>query len=289
MNKIKLTTDSTCDLSPELLKKYDIDIMPLFIMLGENEYEDNGQITLQNLFDFVKESKKLPKTAARNEDDFKEFFRKYTNQGYDVVHIGISTDLSLTTLSALKVSEDPEFKDKVFVVDGRSLSTGTSLLLLHAAGLIEKGKTAKQIQEIAKERAEKVQASFVIENLDYLHKGGRCSSLKLLGANLLKLRPELTIHEGKIINTGKYRGKMNMVYKKYIDEILVKFSNPDKARCFITHTVTDEPELVKEVVEYVKAKNIFDEVLDTYAGCTIATHCGKGTLGILFINDGGRR
>lgn len=284
---IKITTDSTCDLPKEILEKYNISVLPLCVTLGSDEYLDGNTINPSDIFDYVKKNKVLPKTAGRSVQDFKDFFETYLNNGDEVIHIGIGSGLSVCYSNCLKAKEALN-TDKLYIVDSRSLSTGTALLLLHASDLIKKGKTAKQIAEIETDRAYSVQASFVVETLDYLHKGGRCSTLQLFGANLLNLKPKLQVVDNKLISTGKYRGKIVPVLKKYIDDILKEFNNPDTTRCFITHA-TAENEVVKDVVEYVKEKGIFKEVIETIAGSTITSHCGKGTLGLLYINDGGRR
>lgn len=284
---IKITSDSTCDLPQELLDKYEISTIPLCVMLGADEFYDGQTITPSNIFEYVSKTKTLPKTAARSVEDFKEFFKQFLDNGDEVVHIGISSGLSVCYNNCLKAKEELG-SDKLHIVDGRSLSTGTGLLLIHAAELAKKGKTATQIAEIERERALSTQASFIVETLDYLHKGGRCSTLSLLGANILGIKPRLQVVDSKLISTGKYRGKMKPVILKYIDDTLSNFNNPDTARCFITHA-SAEPEFVEEVVNYVKTKNLFKEIFVSTAGATITSHCGKGTLGILYINDGGRR
>lgn len=283
---IRITTDSTCDLSKELIEKYNIAILPLCVTLGTEEYADGENISPDAIFEYVSHTKILPKTAGRSVEDFKEFFKQILDNGDEIVHIGISSGLSVCFSNCIKAKDELN-TNKIHIVDGRSLSTGTGLLLIDAAELAKDGKSASQIAEIESKRAYSTQASFIVETLDYLHKGGRCSSLALFGANLLNLKPKLQVVDSKLVSTGKYRGKMLPVLKKYIDDTLTNFNDPDTKRCFVTHA-SAEPELVNEVAGYVKSKNIFDEVLVTVANATITSHCGKGTLGILYINDGGK-
>lgn len=285
MDKIKITTDSTCDLDKETILNYGFDYLPQIVNLGDEEKIDTVNLTTDDIAVFVKNTGKLPKTAARSVDDFKAFFEKYTKEGYKVVHISLSNELSVMHDNACKAADEIG-SDKVFIVNSRVLSTGSSLLLLFAKELLENGKSAEEIAEICRKRAYHCQASFVVETLEYLHKGGRCSTLAMLGANLLKLKPKLQLINGKIVSTDKYRGKMLPVLKKYIDDTLALYNNPDKKRCFITHA-NQEAEIVSEIVEYVKSKNIFEEVIETRANGVIYSHCGKGTLGILYLNDGG--
>ena len=286
MQKIQITTDSTCDLSPELIEKFGIAVLPLAVVT-DDEHFDKVDMFPQDIFDYVAKTKKLPKTAARSIVDVQEFFEQFTNNEQTVVHIGVGSQLSASYRNAVAAANEIG-QDKVLVVDGNSLSTGTGLLVLYAADLARAGKSAKQIATQVAERANFVEASFVVDTLEYLYRGGRCSALSMFGANLLKLKPRLQVVDGKIAVTEKYRGKMEMVLKKYVDDTLAKFSNPDKKRCFVTHATAD-PALVETIVDYVKQKNIFEEVIATCAGSTITSHCGQGTLGILYINDGDKR
>lgn len=285
--KIKITTDSTSDVSKEFLNSLDVSYIPLIVNLGDDEKYDTVDITVQDIASYVNKTGKLPKTAARSTEDFKAFFKEFLDNGYDeIIHFSISNELSVTYQNARKASFEL-CQDKIHVVDSRNLSTGTTLLLMHAVELAKAGKSAKEIAEIEQRRAYNVQSSFVVDTLTYLHKGGRCSLLSMFGANLLKLRPTLQLINGKIVPTEKYRGKMQVVLTKYVDDILAKYNNPDKTRCFVTHADA-EPEVVEHVIEYIKSKNIFNEVIESKANSTIYCHCGKGTLGLLYINDGGK-
>lgn len=286
--KIKLTTDSSCDVSPEVLKQYNINYIPFTIILNGEDFTDTVDINPQKIFDFVTKTGKLPKTAANSIESFKAFFEKEMEGGYDIIYLGIGNNLSSSSQNAALAAEQIG-GGRVHVIDSKSLSTGTTLLLLYANDLIREGKlTAAQIADKVRARVDSVQASFVVDTLEYLHKGGRCSMLAMFGANLLRIKPRLQLVNGAIVSDGKYRGKMFPVYLKYIDDTLVKYNNPDKTRCFVTHACLDD-DTVKQIVEYVKAKNIFKEVLVSVAGCTVSSHCGKGTFGILYINDGGNK
>lgn len=284
--KIQITSDSTLDLSKELIKKYDIKVLPLIVNLGDDERFDGETVTTDDIAKYVKQTGKLPKTAARSVADFVDFFKPILDAGYDIVHYSISEELSITYQNAVAAAKELD-PNRIFVVNGRCLSTGTALLAINGRELANAGKTAKEIYNISFGRSYQMQVSFVVETLEYLRKGGRCSMLAAFGANLLKLKPKLQLIEGKIVSTDRYRGKSLQVLHKYIDDTLALYNNPDKTRCFITHADAD-PEIVNTIVEYVKSKNIFEEVLETHAGCTVFSHCGKGTLGILYINDGGK-
>lgn len=285
--KVKITIDSTADVSKEFLESYNITSIPLIVNMGGEEYLDTVTITTEDIGKYVTSTGKLPKTAARSTEDFKTFFKQFLDEGYDeIVHFSISSELSVTYQNA-KTASFELCQDKIHVIDGKNLSTGTTLLALHAAELVKEGKSGKEIAEIAQSRAYSVQTSFVVDTLTHLYKGGRCSMLSMFGANLLKIRPQLQLVNGKIVPTEKYRGKMNAVLIKYIDNVLEKYNNPDKSRCFVTHSNADQA-MVDEIIEYVKSKNIFNEVIESRANSTVYTHCGQGTLGILYINDGGK-
>ncbi|MBQ5346455.1 MAG: DegV family protein [Ruminococcus sp.] len=278
--KIKLTSDSTCDLSPELLKKYDIDILPLYVSLGEETKKDGVEATPDDIYKYVDKTGKLPKTSTANISDIIEFFENYRNEGYTVIHFSISSDFSSSYHNACIAAEEV---DGVFVVDSRNLSTGQGLVVLHAADLVLEGKTAEEIKAECDALTPKVEASFVIDSIDYLHKGGRCSAVAALGANLLKLKPCIEVIDGKMTPSKKYRGKIDKVIIDYVCDRLRGRDDIVKNRIFITHTKCNQ-----ETVDAVRNKINelypgFNEILETTAGCTITSHCGPNTLGILFI------
>jgi len=282
MEKIKITCDSAADLN-ELFKQNDVDVIPLFVNLGSDEYLDGVTVTPQNIYDFVAEKGILPKTAARNAEDFKEFFKKYVDDGYKVVHFSISDKMSMMYKSACAAAEE---LGSVYVVDSKSLSTGIGLLVLSATDMLKEGKTAEEIFNRSVERVKHVQASFVVNTMDYLYKGGRCSGLAAFAATKLKIKPSLLVVDGEITVYNKYFSKTGRrALNKYMEDILEQFDNPDTTRIFITHTEMSA-ETVDMVRDYIKEKTKFKTIIETVAGSTITSHCGPGTLGILYINDG---
>ena len=280
---IRIATDSTADLSKGLLEKHKINVIPLIVTLGENDFLDNGvDVTESKIFNFVKENKILPKTAARSIEDYIDFFKGLLKEKDDkVIYIGLSSELSSSFNNARMASQEIG-EDRVFAVDSKSLSSGIGLLAIEAAKMVEKGYNAEEIVSKIEAQREKDQASFVVDKLDYLYKGGRCSKFSFSIGALLKIKPKLQLIDGKIINTGKDIGGLKQVLKKYVDSTLAKYSNVKKDICFVTHTEMDE-EISKFIFEYVKSLNIFDEVIEQTAGSVITSHCGPGTLGILYL------
>ena len=278
---VKICTDSCCDLTQQQLKENNIAVLPLFVTLGEDDFLDGENIKPDAIYEYVKQTKQLPKTAARSSEDFKEFFAELLKDGGEVVYMGIGSTLSSTYDNARRAKEDME-EDRLFVVDSKSLSTGIGLLVLYACKLAKEGLSGKEIVEKIEKQRELNQASFVVDKLDYLYKGGRCSALAKFGANLLKLKPRLEVVDGKIENTAKYMGQYKIVLKKYVDDMINNHSNAKTDLCFVTHTKTD-PEIVANLIEYIKSKNIFDNIVETEAGATITCHCGENTLGMLFL------
>jgi DegV family protein with EDD domain len=280
--KIAISVESTSDLSKELLSKYDIKIIPYKIVLGSEIYTD-GDIEVEKMFEFVDKNGSLPKTTALNEFEYTEYFEGLRKEYDAVVHVCLSSGLSSSCGNAMRAGSNI---DGVYVIDSKSLSTGIGLLAIYARELANAGEAPEVIKEKLEKRVDKLQVSFVVERLDYLYKGGRCNSLQLLGANLLKIRPRIVVdvNEGKMLSDKKYRGSMPSVVAKYCAETLSEFGTPDKTRAFVTYT-TATPEMVEN------AKNAlidagFNEILETRAGGTIASHCGGNTLGILYFNDG---
>ncbi len=278
-NKTIILSDSTSDLGPELIKKYSIPINPLTILLDNKQYKDGVEITPDELFDFYAKNKRLPKTTCANYQEHYDFIKKYVDEGYEVVYFTISSEFSANYQNA-KLAAD-EFEN-VYVVDSRNLSTGVGLQVLRAAELAEQGLSAKEIYDKAMELRDRVDASFVIDTLEFLHKGGRCSSVAALGANLLRLKPCIEVSGGKMSVCKKYRGKLISVLEEYAKDRLRDIENIDPQRIFITHTKCD-PEILTEIHRIVEETGHFEEILDTTAGSTVSVHCGPGTLGVLFI------
>lgn len=278
--KVKIISDSTCDLSRELIEKYDIALLPLYVSLGDDTRKDGVEVTPDDIYAHVDETGKLPKTAAPNLADYQELFEKWRNDGYEVVHFTISSDFSSSYHNACLAAEEV---GGVYVVDSRNLSTGQGHVVLHGAELAMQGKSGAEIKEACDKLALKVEASFVVDSIDYLYKGGRCSAVAALGANLLKLKPCIEVIDGKMTPSKKYRGNIDRVIMNYVADRLSGRDDIVRHRIFITHTRCNP-----EVVEQVRAKIMelcpeFDEILETTAGCTVTSHCGPNTLGVLFL------
>lgn len=278
--KIAVSVESTNDLGATLLQKYDIKVIPYQIVLGDKTFKD-GELTTLEMFEYVDKTGTLPKTNALNEFEYTEFFEELRKEYDGVVHIALSSGLTSSCNNAINASKNV---DNVFVVDSQSLSTGIGLLAIYARELADEGKTAEEIAKLVDERTKSVECTFVVERLDYLHKGGRCSSLALLGANILKIRPRIIVKEGKMTSDKKYRGSMAGVISKYCAETLAEFNTPDLDKAFITYT-TATPEMI-ENAEKALIDAGFKNIYKTTAGGTIASHCGANTLGILYFNDG---
>ena len=280
--KIAVSAETTCDLSKELIEKYHVHIIPYTIQLGGRSYRD-GELTTAEMFEMVEKTKELPKTSAVNEEEYREYFAKLKEEYDGVIHVSLSSGITLATSNAIKAAAQFE---NVYVVDSLSLSSGIGLLVRLAGILVEQGLGIEEIYAKLEERKKYVQASFVIERLDYLYKGGRCSSLQYFGANLLKLRPRIVLKEGKMHSDRKFKGTMGRVVEKYCESVLEDFPTPDLDCVFITYTSATE-----EMVSAARAaceKAGFRNIFETFAGGTIASHCGAHTLGILYFNDGNK-
>ena len=278
MRTIKLITDSTADLSQNILKEYDIDVVPLHIILGENSYPDDNRLTSKDLFDFADQNQILPKSAAINTYDLIETFKTWIEKDYDIFYMGISSCLSASTTNAM-IAAGHFDSERISVVDSKSLSTGIGLQLLETADLINSGASLKDVTELAISRRDKVRASFVVDTLKYLYMGGRCSKLASIVGSRLNLKPKLELIGGEIVPTVKFRG--NNFIRKYYDQVMEKAGNVDPKRIFVTHCLSDRAD---EVKDWLKADFGFENVYITDASAVISTHCGPGTLGILFIS-----
>ena len=279
--KICISAESTLDLSKELLEKYSIRTIPFTVLLGEDPYLD-GEISSQDIFDYVAKTKILPRTSAINDFQYREYFEGLLNEGYEaVIHISLSSEISSSCSHAEKAASK---MNNVYVIDSRSLSTGIALETIYARKLADKGLEPQEIVEKVKARIPYVQASFVIQTLEYLHKGGRCSGLMRFGAAILRIKPQIIVSEGKMAPAKKYIGRKSQVIESYCKDTLEQFANPDLSVAFVTHTQAT-PEMVSVAIEALKNRG-FKTIYETNAGATITSHCGPMTLGILFINDG---
>lgn len=277
MAKVKICADSVCDLSEEMKKRWNISVAPLYVRCGELTLRDGVEITQKDVFAHYRSTGKLCATAAVNIEDFTEFFKEQLD-GYDeLVLITISSEFSCTYQNACIAAED---FPNVRVVDSRNLSTGEGLVTIAAAKYAGQGLSADEIVEKLGEVIPRVDASFFVANVEYLHKGGRCSSIAALGANLLKLRPCIEVQDGKMKVVKKYRGSIEKTIVDYVKDRLTDVEVEDDL-IFITHTTSEDN--VSQTAEEIKKYKQFKEIAATDAGCTVACHCGEDTLGILFI------
>jgi len=277
---VKIISDSTCDLSKELIEKYDIEITPLTVTLGEKSGKDGIDITPDDIYSYVEETGKLSKTGAVNSDEYEKVFRKWKDLGYDVIQFCIGSLFSSSYQSACIAAQEME---GVYVVDTANLSSGQGLTVVKAAELAQQGASAKEIVAACEDMLDRVEASFVVNNIEYLHKGGRCSSLAALGSNIFHIKPCIEVIKGKMLAAKKFRGRIARVIKNYVEDRLHDRTDIEPDRIFITHTRCDS-----EIIETVKAlirqfQPGIREILDTTAGATVTTHCGPETLGVLFV------
>ena len=280
----KITADSTCDLSPELIEKYHVHLKPLHIILEGKSHDDGVDITPDQIYDIYREKKILPTTSAVNVEEYKEMARPFIEAGNDVIHINLGSGISTSHNSCRIAAEETP---GLYCIDSGNLSTGMGLVVIAAAERIAAGMPVEQIVSEVQEFTHHVEASFVIDTLEFLHKGGRCSTLAMLGANLLKLKPCIEVNNADSSMTvgKKYRGSLDKALLDYVKDRLEGRTDIRTERIFITHSgISDERvELVKKAVEQYQH---FDEILVTRAGCTISSHCGPNTLGILFVRKG---
>ena len=279
-----ITYDSTCDLTPRLLERFHIRTVPLTIQSGERIFPDDGRYTSSDLYADYRRNGTLPKTTAVSPEAFKAFFAPILAEGFDIVHIDISSELSCTCQNAVLAAQELAEQGQIHVVDSRQLSTGGGLLALQGARLRDSGMAASDIAAELRHLAPHSDTSFVLDTLEYMWKGGRCSGVAALGANVLKLKPSLEIRDGKLVVCKKYRGAMEKVYRQYIAERLA-----DKAVvedwAFITHSGEVPEDTLRQLTELVRELAPFKEVFVTQAGCTVSSHCGPGTLGVLFLRQ----
>ncbi len=277
--KIAITVDSAADLSKELLARYDLKVIPFHILLGETEVLD-GEKTVSEILEYVDETGVLPKTSAVNEFEFVEFFENILKEYEAIVHVSISSGASSAYSNAKNASLN--FKN-VFVVDSKSLSMAEGLIAIEGRKLADQGLTAEEVAKILQKRADSIECSFVVERLDFLHKGGRCSGFQLLGANLFKIRPRIVMKDGAMKNDKKYRGEMLSVIPKYTADLLEEFSFADKKMATIAHVKCSD-EMVDAAVKVLKDAG-FEEILVEEAGATVTSHCGLHTIGVFYFND----
>jgi len=280
MGNIKIVTDSTSDLSKELLERYDIAVVPLNIILDEKNYLDGMEIDPDRIYQWADANQTTPKTAAPLFQYMIDFLRAYQERGDEVIFIGISEDMSSTCQVARLAAEDLEYEN-IHVINSMNLSTGIGLQVLRAAEMALDGADAQTIVKSIEDARSKVRASFVVDTLTYLHRGGRCSAVTALIGNVLALKPEISVTDGKMGVTKKYRGKQNAVIQKYAADLKQKLLAADQRRVFITHSGVKD-EVLETIYSFIKELDYFENIEITRAGGVISSHCGPNTLGILY-------
>ena len=283
MKKIRIVADSTCDLSNELIEKYDITIIPLCIIMDEKSYYDGVDVTPDDIFAWADQNKTTPKTAATPFDITQNKLQPFVDAGDDIIFFGISSKMSSTCQVVRLVGEQLEY-DRLFVIDSENLSTGIGLQVIRAAEMAAEGiPTETIVADIEKARG-LVRASFVVDTLTFLARGGRCKAVTAMMATALKFHPLITVKDGAMGAGKKYRGRMNQALKTYVDDLQPALLNSDPKRVFITHSGSDE-ETINAVKQQIEELNYFEEILITRAGGVISSHCGPNTLGVLFYEN----
>lgn len=280
--KVAISSDTVIDMPKDLLAKFDIHTVPFTLVMGEESGLD-GEITPEELFAYTEKTGMLPHTAAVNQFQMEEHFQKLFDEGYEaIVHFDISSKMSSAYANAVAAAQ--KYGDKVVVIDSRVLSTGIGLLAIYARKLADAGYPLAEIKKLVEERIPFDQTSFILESVNYLYKGGRCSALAALGANVLRLRPEIYVKDGTMGPGAKYRGPMKKFVASYVDDTLDFYNNIDPEVAFITYSTAPE-EVIEQTKETLK-KAGFRNIFVTHAGGTVSCHCGPHCLGILYMNDG---
>lgn len=278
---IVITSDSACDLSADIVDKYNVKIIPLHVSIGDKDYKDCVDLMPDDIYGIYDKTGLLPKTSATNVLEYVEFFKQFTAKGCSVIHISLSSQVSCVyqnaTLAASELSN-------VYVLDSLNLSTGIGLLVIKACEMRDSGLTAPDIVKNLEKLIPCVNTSFVVDSLEFLHKGGRCSSITVVGANILHIKPCIEVLEGNMRLVKKYRGKLKNAIYNYVQERLKTTTDIDYSRIFITHSGVDG-DIIEMVKNIIKENFIFKEILVTRAGCTVTSHCGSNTLGILFVKN----
>ena len=280
---VKIISDSTCDLSPELLARYEIDILPLHILLGDQEFEDGKNITPDQIYAWSDANKTTPKTSAPAMADAIELFRPYVTAGREIVCFSISSSMSTSGNVMRLAAEELGASGQITVIDSANLSTGIGLLVVEAAIMAKKNRTASEIVSEIEKLKPNVRASFVVDTLTYLYRGGRCNAVAAMAGGVLKLHPKIVVEDGAMNASKKYRGKIASVILSYVKDMEKDLKNARPERVFITHSGCDR-EIVETVRTYLKNLGIFEEILETRAGGVVSSHCGPGTLGVLYIS-----
>ena len=282
MSKIRIMADSTCDLSPELIEKYGIKVLPLNIVMDDTSYLDGVETTPDKIYEWADANRTTPKTSAPGIEAAVEFLRPVAENGDEICYLGISEQMSATCQVLRLAAEELEYTDHVRVVDSMNLSTGIGLQLLFAAEKAQSGCSLDELEELLKEYRLRVRASFVVDTLTYLQRGGRCSAVTALMGNALKLKPRIAVADGKMGVSKKYRGNQKKTVIDYVKDMEEDLKRAERARVFITHSGI-APGVIDEVKAYLESLQHFDAIYVTRAGGVISSHCGPGTLGVLFV------
>lgn len=282
MSKIRIMADSTCDLSPELIEKYGIAVLPLNIVMDDTSYLDGVETNPDAIYAWADANRTTPKTSAPGIEAAAEFLRPAVEAGDEVCFFGISEQMSATCQVLRLAAEELEYSEHVCVVDSMNLSTGIGLQVLYAAEAAQGRCSLAELEALLKEYRLRVRASFVVDTLTYLQRGGRCSAVTALMGNALKLKPRIAVTDGKMGVSKKYRGNQKKTVTDYVKDMEEDLKRAEKARVFITHSGISQ-EIVDEVKHYLESLQHFDAIYVTRAGGVISSHCGQGTLGVLFV------
>ena len=281
---VKIIADSTCDLSKDLLEKYDISVVPLHIVLGDKEYKDGLEISPDEIYEWSNANKEAPKTSAAAISDTIDIYSKYLKSYDEIICFSISGQMSTTVNVMRMAAEELDAENKIHIIDSENLSTGGGLLVVEASIMAKEGKAAEEIVAAVNHLKPNVRASFIVDTLTFLHRGGRCSGVAALAGGALKLHPKIVVENGGMKPDKKYRGKMNSAILSYVKDLEPQIKNAKSDRVFITHSGCEE-EIIESVHQYLSELGHFKEILITRAGGVISSHCGPGTLGVLFIEN----
>ncbi len=279
---VKIISDSTCDLSRELLERYDVDIVPLHVLMGDSEYEDGVDIMPDEIYAWSDANKTTPKTSAASLERVIEIFKPYIDNGQEIVSFSISEDMSTSANVMRLAARELNAEERIKVINSANLSTGIGLQVIEAALMAKEGKTAEEIERRIEEIKPRIRTSFVVDTLTYLYRGGRCSGLAAMAGGVLKLHPRISVADGKMSPGKKYRGNISKAVMDYVKDMEESLKNAEPSRAFITHSGCDR-QLLDTVRSYLEGLGVFEEILETRAGGVISSHCGPGTLGVLFI------
>lgn len=277
---VKVLTDSTADLSGELLERYDIEVIPLHVHLGDKEYRDGVDISQKEIYAWADANKTTPKTSAPSVTDVADAYNRYPDR--EIITFCISETMSTSGNVMRIAAEETGRENQIYVIDSKNLSTGIGLLVIEAAIMAADGKSAKEIVDFINELIPKVRASFVVDTLTYLHRGGRCSGVAAFAGTALKLHPQINVADGNMLPGKKYRGNLKKAVLQYAEEKREELLKARPDRVFITHAGSDD-DVTQAVYDYLKSLNYFKEIHITCAGGVVSSHCGYGTLGVLYI------